>query len=51
MDGRLPQQREMEEMFRKVNFEHRFFVTPNIGHWFPDDLNVKIDESIDHIRG
>ncbi len=26
-----------------------FIVTPNVGHWYPDDLNVKIDEAIERI--
>jgi len=27
-----------------------FVVTPNIGHWIPEDIEVKIDQAIDHIR-
>jgi hypothetical protein len=45
-----PAQKEMEEIMKKTGIEHRFLVTPDIGHWIPDDLNVKIDDSITHIR-
>lgn len=50
MDGRLDSQKEMEAIMKKTGLPHRFFVTPNIGHWFPEDLDVQIDESIAHIR-
>jgi predicted esterase len=49
MDPRLAEQKEMIELFKTEGFEHRFIVTPDIGHWFPKDLNEQIDESIDHI--
>jgi predicted esterase len=50
MDGRLESQKEMAAMMKKVGFEHVFRVTPDIGHWFPEDLDVQIDEAINHIR-
>ena len=50
MDPRLEVQKEMVELLKSTGFEYQFEVTPNIGHWFPDDLNVKIDEAIEHIR-
>lgn len=28
----------------------RFIVTPNTGHWYPEDLSVKINEGIRFIR-
>ena len=50
MDPRLPDQKEMAEVFKTVDIPHQFIVTPNIGHWFPEDLQNKIDEAIEHIR-
>ncbi|UCC44039.1 MAG: hypothetical protein JSU65_13155 [Candidatus Zixiibacteriota bacterium] len=50
MDPRLADQKEMVAAMEKVGFEHRFVVTPDVGHWIPDDLNVMIDHSIGHIR-
>jgi hypothetical protein len=38
-----------EESLRKFVFP-LFVVTPNIGHWIPEDIEVKIDQAIDHIR-
>ncbi|MBN1271210.1 MAG: hypothetical protein JXB26_02975 [Candidatus Aminicenantes bacterium] len=49
MDGRLNDQKEMAAVLKETGFDHRFIVTPNIGHWFPEDMNVKIDEAIEHI--
>ncbi len=50
MDPRLSVQKEMVEVFESAGFPLRFVVTPNIGHWFPEDIEVKIDQAIDHIR-
>jgi predicted esterase len=46
MDPRLPDQREMNEILETENFPSEFIVTPDIGHWFPDDLDKKIDTAI-----
>ena len=50
MDPRLDAQKEMIELFKTEGFVHRFVITPDIGHWFPEDLNMQIDESIEHIN-
>ena len=50
MDPRLAEQKEMVEDLKRLEFQYQFVVTPNIGHWFPEDLDVKIDHAIDHIR-
>lgn len=50
MDPRLSVQKEMAEVFESKGFPLQFVVTPNIGHWFPEDIEVKIDQAIDHIR-
>ncbi len=50
MDPRLSVQKEMVEVLKTTGLQYQFVVTPNIGHWFPEDLDVKIDEAIHHIR-
>jgi tetratricopeptide (TPR) repeat protein len=50
MDPRLPDQKEMAEVLETLGFPFQFVVTPNIGHWIPEDLDVKIDDAIRHIR-
>jgi len=50
MDQRLPEQKQMDEVMRKEGFACEFWVTPNIGHWFPEDMDKKIDAAIDYIR-
>lgn len=50
MDPRLPDQKEMAAVFKTVDIPHQFIVTPNIGHWFPENLDNIIDEAIEHIR-
>jgi predicted esterase len=50
MDPRLPDQKEMVEVLKTEGFQYQFVVTPNIGHWFPKDLDVKIDDAIYHVR-
>jgi len=49
MDTRLDNQKEMAEIFRDQEFPCEFIVTPNIGHWFPEDLDQKIDTAIEKI--
>jgi predicted esterase len=50
MDPRLPDQKEMARIFETENFPLEFIVTPNIGHWYPEDMEAKIDQAIDFIR-
>jgi len=50
MDPRLSDQKEMAGIFRAEDFPLEFIVTPNIGHWYPEDMETKIDQAIDFIR-
>lgn len=50
MDPRLSVQKEMVEIFKKMEFPYQFIVTPDIGHWFPEDLDRKIDDAIEYVR-
>lgn len=50
MDPRLSVQREMVSVLQKLGFQYQFVVTPDIGHWFPEDLDRKIDDAIEHVR-
>jgi predicted esterase len=49
MDPRLSDQKEMAEIMKAEGLEHEFIVTPNIGHWYPDNLSELIDTAISHI--
>ena len=51
MDGRVAQQRRMADIMEEVGFAYEFHVTPDVGHWYPDDLAERIDLAIAHIRG
>ena len=51
MDPALEAQRGMADVLEGAGIPHRFVVTPDVGHWIPDDLGEQIDSSIDHIRG
>jgi len=50
MDGRVDQQRRMVDIMEEVGLAHEFHITPDIGHWYPDDLAERIDRAIAHIR-
>jgi predicted esterase len=50
MDPRLTDQKEMARIFETEGFPLEFIVTPNIGHWYPEDMEAKIDQAIDFIR-
>jgi predicted esterase len=49
MDNRLPDQKEMDAIMKEQGLPHEFIVTPNIGHWYPDNLADMIDHAIDFI--
>ena len=50
MDNRLPDQKEMAKIMKDQGLPHEFIVTPNIGHWYPENLSEMIDTAIAHIR-
>lgn len=49
MDPRLGQQRQMDEMLTQEGLPHEFSVTPNVGHWYPEDFAERIDRAINFI--
>ena len=49
MDPRLSVQNEMTETLKTCGFPYRFIVTPNIGHWIPENIGQQIDDAISHI--
>jgi len=51
MDGRVDQQKMMAEIMEEVGLPHEFHITPDIGHWYPEDLGERIDWAIAQIRG
>jgi hypothetical protein len=40
----------MADLFRDSGLQYQFIVTPNIGHWYPENLPEMIDQAIEHIR-
>ena len=50
MDPNLQVQNEMVELLEETGFPHRYVVTPDVGHWIPDDLDTMLDQAISHIR-
>lgn len=49
LDRRLEDQKQMVETMKAQGLPVEFVVTPNIGHWYPDDLDRLIDEAIGRI--
>jgi predicted esterase len=50
LDDRVPAQRAMADLFRDNGLQYQFVMTPNIGHWYPENLPELIDRAIEHIR-
>jgi len=50
LDNRIGDQRGMADLFRDTGLQYQFIVTPNIGHWYPENLPELIDRAIAHIR-
>lgn len=49
MDGRLADQKEMARIMEEQGLVLEFIVTPDIGHWYPENLAGMIDDAISHI--
>jgi predicted esterase len=49
MDPRLAAQQEMVQLLQSAGVAVRVVVSPNIGHWYPDDLGEQLDAAIEHI--
>jgi predicted esterase len=49
MDQRLEDQRGMASVMALEGFPCDFVVTPDIGHWYPDDLDNRIDQAVRYI--
>lgn len=50
LDRRVPDQRKMADLFRENGLQYQFIITPNIGHWYPEDFHRVMDQAIEHIR-
>jgi predicted esterase len=51
MDPNVDVQRQMAELLEEVRLPHEFVVTPDVGHWIPNNLGELVDRAIEHIRG
>jgi len=49
LDNRLEKQRQLAARFRNFGLQYQFAVTPDIGHWYPENLDKLIDQAIVHI--
>lgn len=49
-DPRFKDQRFMSELFKENGMQYQFIETPAIGHWFPENLDELIDQSIQFTR-
>jgi acetyl esterase/lipase len=49
MDLRLEDQRAMADLMAQESLSCDFLVTPDIGHWYPEDLDRKIDQAVAYI--
>jgi phospholipase/carboxylesterase len=49
-DRRIERQRTLMDRMRDAGLQYQYWVTPDIGHWYPDDLGQRIDQAIAHIE-
>jgi len=50
LDRRVPEQRRMADQFRENGLQYQFIITPDIGHWYPENFSEMMDQAIEHIR-
>jgi acetyl esterase/lipase len=46
MDERAEAQRAFAERLKCLGLPVEFHITPNVGHWFPEDFGVQLDKAI-----
>jgi predicted esterase len=49
LDQRVEAQRALAERLQKLGLAVEFHLSPNIGHWFPEDFGARLDRAIGHI--
>ncbi len=49
-DARVEEQKEMAAIMNREGLPVEVFVTPDVGHWFPDDLDRQIERALAFIR-
>jgi hypothetical protein len=49
MDQRLEDQKAMAALMELEGFPCDFVVTPDVGHWYPEDLDTRIDLAVAHV--
>ena len=49
LDPRVEMQQEMADLLERIGMRYHFLVTPNTGHWIPDDLPEQLDKALDTI--
>lgn len=50
VDPRIQSQKDFSDKLKKEGIKNQLVITPNIGHWFPKDLDKKIDQAILNIE-
>lgn len=48
-DPRIEQQRALAERWKAAGLEHALEVTPNTGHWYPEDFAERLDAALSRI--
>jgi dipeptidyl aminopeptidase/acylaminoacyl peptidase len=49
MDQRIEEQKAMAQLMDREGLPCEFIVTPDIGHWYPEDLGAQIDRAVSRI--
>ena len=50
-DRYRPRQEAMVEIFRQIEFPHRFDIIEGMGHEYPKDLSRRLDEALTYLAG
>ncbi|MBT4402027.1 MAG: hypothetical protein HN936_08510 [Bacteroidetes bacterium] len=49
LDPRIELQKEMSDELTRIGLSNFIVITPNTGHWIPDDLGEQIDKALKYI--
>ena len=47
----VPDEEEMKKIFDEVKFPYEYYINKGVGHWYPEDLDEKLEQALNFILG
>ena len=47
----VPDEDDMMKVFNETGFQYEYYINKGVGHWYPEDLNEKLETALNFILG